>query len=240
MRDRTGEGPTDVCIVCRNQCLTRWGMIRVCWNLVWKRGLVRKHQQKRDSPHPCKNLMDVSPVSSATVLLLRWKDGDRAALDQLLPVVYDELRRLARSYLRRERAHHTLQSTALVHEAYMRLVDQSTDWQSRAHFFGIAAQMMRRILVDHARAHSAAKRGDGLKVTFEEGMAIAEAGNLDVLALDRALEGLSKFDAQQVKVVEMRYFAGLSIEETAEALSISPATVKREWAMAKAWLAREM
>lgn len=182
--------------------------------------------------------MDVSPVSPATALLVRWKNGDRNALDQLLPLVYDELRRLARSYLRRERSQHTLQSTALVHEAYLRLVDQNVDWQSRAHFFGIAAQMMRRILVDHARARHAAKRGDGLKVTLDEGMALAEAQSLDVLALDRALNELAKVDEQQGKVVELRYFAGLSIEETAEAMSISAATVKREWTMAKAWLAR--
>ncbi|HEX7728662.1 MAG TPA: sigma-70 family RNA polymerase sigma factor [Terracidiphilus sp.] len=182
--------------------------------------------------------MDVSPVSPATALLVRWKNGDRNALNQLLPLVYDELRRLARSYLRRERSQHTLQSTALVHEAYLRLVDQNVDWQSRAHFFGIAAQMMRRILVDHARARHAAKRGDGLKVTLDEGMALAEAQSLDVLALDRALNELAKVDEQQGKVVELRYFAGLSIEETAEAMSISAATVKREWTMAKAWLAR--
>jgi RNA polymerase sigma factor (TIGR02999 family) len=184
--------------------------------------------------------MDVSPVSTATALLIRWKSGDSGALDQLLPLVYDELRRLARYYLQRERGEHTLQSTALVHEAYLRLVDQNVDWQSRAHFFGIAAQMMRRILVDHARSRNAAKRGDGLKVTLDEKMALAEAQSLDVLALDSALAELSKLDAQQGKVVELRFFAGLSIEETAEAMSISVATVKREWAMAKAWLSRTM
>jgi len=127
-----------------------------------------------------------------------------------------------------------------VHEAYLRLVDQNVAWENRAHFFGIAAQMMRRILVDQARARQAAKRGDALKVTLDEGMAVAEARNLDVLALDRALHRLSQLDEQQGKVVELRFFAGLSIEETAEALSISSATVKREWAMAKAWLSREM
>ncbi len=184
--------------------------------------------------------MDVSPVSTATALLIRWKSGDSSALDQLLPLVYDELRRLARYYLQRERSEHTLQSTALVHEAYLRLVDQNVDWQSRAHFFGIAAQMMRRILVDHARSRNAAKRGDGLKVTLDEKMALAEAQSLDVIALDSALAELSKLDAQQGKVVELRFFAGLSIEETAEAMSISVATVKREWAMAKAWLSRTM
>jgi RNA polymerase sigma factor (TIGR02999 family) len=181
-----------------------------------------------------------SSHSSATVLLLRWKSGDRDAVDKLLPIVYDELRRLARGYLHRERSEHTLQSTALVHEAYLRLIDQNVDWQSRSHFFGIAAQMMRRILVDHARARNAAKRGEGLKVTLDERMAIAEARDLDVIALDGALDRLSKLDEGQAKMVEMRFFAGLSIEETAEALGISPATVKRDWAMAKAWLTREL
>ena len=180
------------------------------------------------------------PQSSATVLLLRWKSGDRHAIDELLPIVYQELRRLAKGYLHRERAEHTLQSTALVHEAYLRLIDQNVDWQSRSHFFGIAAQMMRRILVDHARARNAVKRGEGLKVTLDERMALAEARDLDVIALDGALDRLSQLDEEQAKIVEMRFFAGLSIEETAEALGISPATVKRDWAMARAWLAREL
>ena len=128
-----------------------------------------------------------SLIPSATVLLLRWKHGDPKAMEELLPLVYDELRRLARGYLHRERAEHTLQSAALVHEAYLRLIDQNVEWQSRAHFFGIAAQMMRRILVDHARARGAAKRGEGLKVTLDEKMAIAEARDLDEIALDGAL-----------------------------------------------------
>jgi RNA polymerase sigma factor (TIGR02999 family) len=184
--------------------------------------------------------MDAPSSSPATRLLLRWREGDPHALDELLPMVYDELRRLARGYLRRERAEHALQSTALVHEAYLRMVDQNVDWQSRAHFFGVAAQMMRRILVDHARARNAAKRGDGMKVTLDEGMAIAEGRNLNVLMLDHALQNLSKLDERRSKVVELRFFAGLSAEETAEGLSTSVATVKREWAMAKAWLSREM
>lgn len=184
--------------------------------------------------------MNVPARSDATRLLLRWNQGDQRAVDELLPLVYDELRKLARGYLNRERPGHTLQSTALVHEAYLRLVDQNTDWQSRAHFFGVAAQIMRRILVDHARARGAAKRGEGLKVTLDEGMAVAEQRSVDVLELDRALDGLYAIDAQQGKVVELRYFAGLSIEETAEVLSISPATVKRDWTVAKAWLARAM
>lgn len=188
----------------------------------------------------CVEDMDVPSSSPATRLLLRWREGDPHALDELLPMVYDELRRLARGYLRRERAEHTLQSTALVHEAYLRMVDQNVDWQSRAHFFGVAAQTMRRILVDHARARNAAKRGDGMKVTLDEGMAISKGRNLNVLMLDHALQNLSKLDERQSKVVELRFFAGLSAEETAEVLSTSVATVKREWAMAKAWLSREM
>ena len=176
-----------------------------------------------------------------TKLLVRWTQGDQSALNDLLPLVYDELRRLARSYLYKERPGHTLQSTALVHEAYMRLVDQNVTWQSRAHFFGIAAQMMRRILVDHARARDAAKRGDGdMKVTLDEGMAFTGARDVALIVLDKALNDLARFDPQQGRIVELRFFAGLSIEETSEVMDISPATVKRDWAMAKAWLSREM
>jgi RNA polymerase sigma factor (TIGR02999 family) len=185
--------------------------------------------------------MSAPATPQVTRLLLRWTEGDQHALNDLLPLVYDELRRLARSYLQRERPGHTLQSTALVNEAYLRLVDQNVTWQSRAHFFGIAAQMMRRILVDHARARDAAKRGAGdIKVTLDEGMAVSGAREVDVIALDIALDNLSKLDPQQGRIVELRFFAGLSIEETSEVLSISPATVKRDWAMAKAWLSREM
>ncbi|MBS1852643.1 MAG: sigma-70 family RNA polymerase sigma factor [Acidobacteria bacterium] len=185
--------------------------------------------------------MSAPATSEVTRLLLRWTDGDKHALDDLLPLVYDELRRLARSYLSKERPGHTLQSTALVNEAYMRLVDQNVSWQSRAHFFGIAAQMMRRILVDHARARSAAKRGAGdFKVTLDEAMAISDARDVNVIALDSALNNLAKLDPQQSRIVELRFFAGLSIEETSQVLDVSPATVKRDWAMAKAWLAREM
>ncbi len=176
-----------------------------------------------------------------TRLLVQWTEGNQQAMEQLLPLVYDELRRLARSYLQRERPGHTLQSTALVHEAYMRLVDQEVTWQSRAHFFGIAAQMMRRILVDHARTRNAAKRGDGAeRVTLDEGLVAAAERDVNVLALDEALTRLAQLDEQQSKIVELRFFAGLSIEDTSELLKISPATVKRDWAMAKAWLYREM
>jgi RNA polymerase sigma factor (TIGR02999 family) len=185
--------------------------------------------------------MSVDAGPGVTRLLLQWTEGDKQALQDLLPLVYDELRRLARSYLQRERPGHTLQSTALVHEAYMRLVDQNVSWQSRAHFFGIAAQMMRRILVDHARTKNAAKRGDGAcKVTLDEGLVATEDRDVNVLALDEALSKLAQFDQQQSQIVELRFFAGLSIEDTSEVLKISPATVKRDWAMAKAWLYREM
>ena len=176
-----------------------------------------------------------------TKLLVLWRNGDAKALDSLMPLVYDELRRLARSYLQRERSEHTLQSTALVHEAYLRLVDQNVGWQNRAHFFGIAAQMMRRVLVDHARSRNSAKRGDGVcRVTLDEDIMGAGQRDVDIMALDHALSDLAKFDSQQSRIVELRFFAGLSIEDTSEVLNISPATVKRDWAMAKAWLHREM
>ena len=183
----------------------------------------------------------MSSAPGVTRLLVEWTDGNQGALEALLPLVYDELRRLARGYLQRERPGHTLQSTALVHEAYMRLVDQDVSWQNRAHFFGIAAQMMRRILVDHARTKNAAKRGDGAcMVTLDEGLVGTEQRDVDVIALDRALDKLTKLDPQQSRIVELKFFAGLSIEETAEVLRVSPATVKRDWVMAKAWLYREM
>jgi RNA polymerase sigma factor (TIGR02999 family) len=186
-------------------------------------------------------IMIAEPSAAVTRLLVRWTEGDKQALEDLLPLVYDELRRQARRYLQQERPGHTLQSTALVHEAYLRLVDQNVSWQNRAHFFGIAAQMMRRILVDHARSRSAAKRGDGAcRVTLDEGLVALEQRDLDIVALDDALANLAKIDPQQSKIVELRFFAGLSIEETSEVLHISPATVKRDWAMAKAWLHREM
>jgi RNA polymerase sigma factor (TIGR02999 family) len=185
--------------------------------------------------------MNAALNPAVTQLLIRWTEGDKQALEDLLPLVYDELRRLARRYLQQERPGHTLQSTALVHEAYLRLIDQNVNWQNRAHFFGIAAQMMRRILVDHARSRSAAKRGDGAcRVILDEGLVALPERDLDVVALDGALSNLAKIDPQQSKIVELRFFAGLSIEDTSEVLHISPATVKRDWAMAKAWLLREM
>ncbi len=177
-----------------------------------------------------------------TRLLADWSKGDDQALEQLAPLVYDELRRLAGRYLRRERVNHTLQSTALVHEAYLRLIDQNrVQWQNRAHFFGVAAQMIRRILVDHARSHQAAKRGSGVaRLSLDEALDASAPRDLDLVALDDALETLTRMDPQQSRIIELRYFAGLSIEETAEVLGVSPATVKREWASARAWLFREL
>jgi RNA polymerase sigma factor (TIGR02999 family) len=168
--------------------------------------------------------------------------NDKEALDKLMPAVYDELRRQAARYLRREQAGHTLQTTALIHEAYLRLVDQhNVQWQNRAHFFGIAAQMMRRILVDHARTKKRAKRGGSdVKVSLADATIPVEERDLDVVALDEALTRLAEIDEQQSRVVELRFFSGLTVEETAEVMGISPATVKRDWSVAKAWLHREL
>jgi RNA polymerase sigma factor (TIGR02999 family) len=177
-----------------------------------------------------------------TVLLRDWSRGDRAALSQLLPVVYAELRRVAARQLRSERADHTLQPTALVHEAYLRLVDQRhVDWQNRAHFFGVAAQVMRRILVDHARRHDAIKRGDGVRcVPIDEAKDVAASNDVSILALDHALGRLQRVDADLARLVELRAFGGLTIEAAAHVLNVSPSTVKREWRVAKAWLHREL
>ncbi len=164
------------------------------------------------------------------------------AMDELMPLVYDELRRLAQSYLRNERPGHTLQGTALVHEAYLRLIDQKqVQWQNRTHFFALAAQMIRRILVDHARAHKAGKRGAGApKLSLDEVMGVAGTRDLDLVALDDALAELAKIDPDQCRIVELRFFGGLSIEETADVVGVSTATVNREWSAARAWLFREM
>jgi len=176
-----------------------------------------------------------------TALLRDASEGNQNALDRLMPLVYGELRKIAASYLRQERKDHTLQPTALVHEAYLRLTHQKdVAWQNRAHFFGIAAQMMRRILVDHARKRQAAKRdASAWKVATAEVDGGAESAP-ELLALDRALEELEKIDPQQAKIVELRFFGGLTVEETAEVAGISPRTVKREWRTAKAWLRREI
>ena len=186
--------------------------------------------------------MESGAPNQVTDLLLRWREGDRQALDALMPLVYVELRRLAGHYLRQERPGHTLQSTALVHEAFVRLVGTNPpEWQSRAHFYGVTARLMRQVLVDHARTHRAEKRGgDSLKLTLDEGLVGAGKQDLDILALDGALNQLAQISPQQSQIVELRFFSGLSIEETSEVLGISPATVKRHWTVARAWLFREM
>jgi RNA polymerase sigma-70 factor (ECF subfamily) len=181
-------------------------------------------------------------LDEVSQLILDWADGDQTALDKLMPLVYDELRRLAHNYMRREHPGHTLQTTALVDEAYLRLVDQThTQWNSRAQFFGIAAQLMRRILVDHARSHLYAKRGGGARrVALDEVAVLSPERGAELIALDDALERLSSIDPRKSRVVELRYFGGLSVEETAEILEVSAITVKRDWLVAKAWLRREM
>ena len=180
------------------------------------------------------------PPEEVTQLLVAWGNGSQAALEKLMPLVYEELRRLAHHYMRREHPGHTLQTTALVNEAYFRLVDQKhVHWQNRAHFFAISAQLMRRILVDHARGHQYAKRGGGAhKVALDEGAVVAREQAADLIALDDALRGLAAIDERKSRIVELRFFGGLSVEETAEALKLSPRTVMREWSMAKAWLYR--
>ncbi len=177
-------------------------------------------------------------TGNITELLIEVTNRNSAAVDVLLPLIYDELRSLAANYLRRERSNHTLEPTALVHEAYLRMVDQTqVNWQNRAHFFGVAAQMMRRILVDHARAHNAEKRGqDFQKFSLDENIDKAIERSSDLVALDDALQALSEIDEQKGRIVELRFFGGLSIDETAEVLGVSAPTVKRQWRMAKAYL----
>ena len=187
-------------------------------------------------------MTDPLRVHDVTGLLLSWRQGDAAALDRLVPLVYDELRRVARRHLRGERPGHALQATALVHEVYLRLVDvDRMTLTSRSHFFGVAASLMRQILVDHARRQRADKRGGGVTMlSLDEVSPAAQATSVDVLALDQALDVLSSLDGRQCRVVELRFFAGLNIDEAADALGISPATVEREWALAKAWLFRRL
>jgi len=186
--------------------------------------------------------MTMRSSHDVTRLLLDWQSGDQAALDQLMPLIYDELRRLAAGHLRHERPDHTLQPTALVNEAYLQLIEQRRmNWQGRAHFFGAAAELMRRILVDYARAHNAAKRGGGaFKVSLRDVAAVIEQQDVEVMLLDQALTELAALDPAQARLVELRYFGGLSVEETAEAMKLSPATVKRHWNSAKAWLHRRL
>ena len=183
-----------------------------------------------------------SPPGDVTRLLVAWSKGDRDALEDLIPVVYGELRRIAARYFRHERPGHTLQPTVLVHEAYLKLVDQDhARWQNRAQFFGVAAQLMRRILVDHARTHRAAKRGGGMTpVTLVDVAGASPPRGVDVIALDEALTRLTSLYPEQGRLVELRYFGGLTIEETGEAMDTSPATVKRQWTVARAWLLRDL
>jgi len=177
-----------------------------------------------------------------TELLARWSNGDVSARDALVPLVYDELRKIARRCLASQRADHTLQPTALVHEAYLRLARRdSLDWRDRVHFFAMAAQMMRQILVDHARKQAAAKRGgNAITLVIDEALVASKESNLDVLALDAAMTKLASLDPRQCQIVELRFFGGLSIEETAQVVNISPATTKREWATARLWLHQAM
>lgn len=180
--------------------------------------------------------------SEVTLVLLRWRDGDQAALDALIPLVYDEMRRIAANYLRGELPGHTLQPTALAHEAYFRLIDQrSVTWQNRAHFLALAAQAMRRILADHARRRGALKRGGGAaRISVDDADVAADERAVDIQELDTALEDLARLEPRQSRVVELRFFGGLSIEECAEVLGVSQATVKRDWLVARAWLYRKL
>ena len=177
-----------------------------------------------------------------TQLLNDWSGGDQSARDKLMPLVYDELHRLAHRYMKRESPGHTLQTSALVNEAFVKLVDQrNVHWQNRAHFFGIAAQMMRRILVDYARSRSTAKRGGGAaQISLDESLIVSNERTAEIVNVHEALERLAEFDARKSQIVELRFFGGLSIEETAEVLGVSPGTVMRDWTMAKAWLHREL
>ena len=183
-----------------------------------------------------------SPPQEVTQLLIAWSNGDQAALDELIPLVYIELRRVARRYMGRERAGHLLQTTALVNEAYLRLIDANrVQWQNRAHFYAIAAQLMRRILVDYARSHNYVKRGGAAPhLALEEAAVFSVEQAPDLVALDDALKSLAAFDPRKSQVVELRFFGGLSVEETAEVLNVSPRTVLSDWSLAKAWLLREL
>lgn len=217
--------------------MRRWNRPRLTWNIACTifagqfEVLGRTKGVSVSEPPP-------QPVST---LLGKWRAGDQQALQVLIPLVYEELRRIARRHLRQERPDHTLQSTALVHEAYLRLTKQApAEVENRAHFLGVASQLMRQILVDHARRHRAAKRGGGLKLELQDTMAAENARNVDLIALDHALTALGRLDPQQSRIVEMRFFGGLSIEDTAEVIGVSRTTVKREWATARAWLLREM
>jgi len=195
----------------------------------------------RKSRQPDKNPAKTPPCGEVSILLRAWSDGDQSALDKLIPIVYTEMHRLAQRYMRRERPGHSLQTTALVNEAYMRLVDyEHMQWQNRAHFFAVSAQLMRRILVEHARRHNL-KRGGGVPhLSLEQAAVVDGEQTADLVALDEAMNALARIDARKVRVVEMRFFGGLSVEETAEVLKVAPITVLRDWSTAKAWLYREL
>ena len=184
----------------------------------------------------------MTPPEPVTQLLVAWGNGDETARDELMPLVYRELHRLAHQYMKRENPGHTLQTSALVNEAFVKLVDQrDVQWQNRAHFFGVAAQLMRRILVDYARSRNYLKRGGGaLQVSLDETLIVSEERAAEVLALDDVLKGLAEFDIRKSNIVELRFFGGLSIDETAEVLGVSPGTVMRDWTLAKAWLKKQM
>jgi RNA polymerase sigma factor (TIGR02999 family) len=195
-----------------------------------------------DSPQHAEAEMKAN-VSQAdvTAILRAWSDGDQRALDRLTPIIYDELRRLARRYMRQERPDHSLQTTALVNEAYMRLVDyKRMQWQDRAHFFAVSAQLMRRILVDHARRHNLKRGGAVPHVSLDDAVSVSSEAPDDLVALDDALTALGQLDPRKARVVEMRFFGGLSVEETAAVLNVSPVTVMRDWSSARAWLYREL
>jgi RNA polymerase sigma factor (TIGR02999 family) len=213
------------------------------------------HQSELTSLDPCSRLLGTREVPSVikgvlvselspqpvSALLIKWRAGDPEALQALIPLVYQELRRIAQHHLQQERSDHTLQSTALVHEAYLRLMKQGpAEVANRAHFLAVASQLMRQILVDHARGHRAAKRGGGIKLELNDAMGAQKPQNMDLVALDNALNELAKLDPQQSRIVELRFFGGLSIDDTAEIVGVSPTTVKREWATARAWLRREV
>jgi RNA polymerase sigma factor (TIGR02999 family) len=187
---------------------------------------------------PVWHMSETTP-SHVTELLRRWRKGDQEALDSLVPLVYEELRRVAHNHLRQERSDHTLQSTALVHEAYLRLVEGTVEFQNREHFFAVASQLMRQILVDYARRHRSKKRDGGFKLIVDEAIRLPTKA-VDLVDLDDALKDLARMDVQQSRVVELRFFGGLSIAETAEVLSLSHATVERSWASARAWLFRQL
>ena len=184
----------------------------------------------------------MSSTHEVTELLTAWSGGDKAALDKLMPLIHQELRRIAHRYMSRERPGHTMQTTALVNEAYLKLVNrEGVHWQNRAHFFAIASQLMRHILVDHARSHAYAKRGGGTQtISLDEALVVSQERAAEVVALDDVLKQLAEIDPQQSRIVELRFFGGLTIEETAVVLSLSPATIKREWTSAKAWLYHEL